>query len=101
MQTLSSASIARPHLEPILPLPQLDRLLAALAATRSVANADWSDSAPLIPSEPPPSGPREIADVTDSSADDAALVRAAWRGDKQAHVAICRKYTGLVRSKIG
>jgi RNA polymerase sigma-70 factor (ECF subfamily) len=100
MQTLSSVSVVRPRLEP-LPLPQLDRLLAELAATQSAANADWSDSASLTPIEPPPSGPREIANVTDSSADDAALVRAAWRGDKQAHVAIWRKYTALVRSKIG
>ncbi len=100
MQTLSSVSVVRPRLEP-LPLPQLDRLLAELAATQSVANADWSDSAAITPSEPPPSGPREIANITDSSAADAALVRAAWRGDKQAHVAILRKYTALVRSKIG
>lgn len=95
MQTLSSVSVARPHVEPILSL-------ARLATLRNVANVDWSDSPSRIPSEPPPSGPRAIADVEDSSGeDDAALVRAAWRGDKRAHVAICRKYTALVRSKIG
>jgi RNA polymerase sigma-70 factor (ECF subfamily) len=94
MQTLSSVSVARPQVEPILSL-------ARLATLRSVGDVDWSDSPSRI-SEPPPSGPRAIADVEDSTGeDDAALVRAAWRGDKQAHVAICRKYTALVRSKIG
>jgi RNA polymerase sigma-70 factor (ECF subfamily) len=67
-------------------------------------------------SEPPPSGPRQIADACDprdafsdepgeelstSSLEDAALVRAAWSGDTRAHLAIWRKYTALVRSKVG
>src|SRR5580658_1153986 len=116
MHSLSSVFAARPLLEPIVPLQRLDRfkmaeveeridrdsrLLEALAATRQVANAGWTDSGAMPLSEPPPSGPRQIADATDSSAADAALVRAAWGGDRQAHVAIWRKYMALVRSKIG
>jgi RNA polymerase sigma-70 factor, ECF subfamily len=113
MQPSSSASFARRHVEPILPFPRLERLklaelgqqpepqarlLAALASAREVANSDSGEVAFV---EPPPSGARQIADVANSSADDdAALVRAAWGGDKQAHVAICRKYKALVRSKI-
>jgi RNA polymerase sigma-70 factor (ECF subfamily) len=112
MQPSSSASFARRHVEPILPFPRLERLklaeldpqpepqarlLAALAFAREVAN---SDTGPIAVVEPPPSGARQIADATNSSADDAALVRAAWGGDKQAHIAICRKYKALVRSKI-
>jgi RNA polymerase sigma-70 factor (ECF subfamily) len=67
-----------------------------------VANEEGPEPTSRPVSEPPPSGVRVTPEeAIDGSSDDAALVRAAWRGDRRAHVAIWRKYTVLVRSKIG
>ncbi len=48
----------------------------------------------------PPRAAHPVADAIDATADEATLVRAARAGDPRAHVAIWRKYVGLVRSKI-
>ncbi len=49
----------------------------------------------------PPSGVRVAPTRIDASADDVDLVRAASAGDARAHDAIWRKYSVLVRSKMG
>jgi RNA polymerase sigma-70 factor (ECF subfamily) len=51
--------------------------------------------------EPPPSGVQRVAERSERCIEDEALVRAAWRGDPRAHAAIWRKYSSLVRSKLG
>jgi RNA polymerase sigma-70 factor (ECF subfamily) len=61
------------------------------------ANEAWPDGTAEAVSEPPAS---RVRPVCDGGAEDAALVRAAWAGDYRAHVAIWRKYTALVRSRI-
>jgi RNA polymerase sigma-70 factor (ECF subfamily) len=52
---------------------------------------------------PPPSGVQRVQQIERSERciEDEALVRAAWRGDPGAHTAIWRKYSSLVRSKLG
>ncbi len=51
---------------------------------------------------PPPSGVHPIVDPrSERSIEDEALVRRAWRRDPGAHAAIWRKYSSLVRSKLG
>jgi RNA polymerase sigma-70 factor (ECF subfamily) len=54
-----------------------------------------------VTDEAPPSAIRVARPPVDPSADDVALVHAAAAGDARAHVAIWRKYTALVRSKMG
>jgi RNA polymerase sigma-70 factor, ECF subfamily len=54
-----------------------------------------------VDDEAPPSGIRVAQPKLDASADDVALVHAAWVGDPRAHVAIWRKYSVLVRAKMG
>ena len=50
--------------------------------------------------DPPPSGVHRI-ERSERCIEDEALVRSAWRGDPGAHAAIWRKYSSLVRSKLG
>jgi RNA polymerase sigma-70 factor (ECF subfamily) len=122
MQT-SSAPDPRPCIRPRSPLTPVSATLPPAAQSSSddvesllkpesgmypaygappAANEDGPETGARPVSEPPPSGIRVTSEeVIDGSADDAALVRAAWRGDRRAHVAIWRKYTVLVRSKIG
>jgi RNA polymerase sigma-70 factor (ECF subfamily) len=77
-------------------------IFSTLALATQPANEAWPDRPAETPSEAPPaSGVCVSPVVRDGGAEDAALVRAAWAGDRRAHVAIWRKYTVLVRSKIG
>jgi RNA polymerase sigma-70 factor, ECF subfamily len=115
MQTLSSVSLARP---PVGPAPlrefggfsmalvdaQIEKhaqLFTAIASARKLAEAKWNDAiAPEVPDAATQKAD-EVAAPSDSSEADAALVRAAWQGDRRAHLAIWRKYSPLVRSRIG
>jgi RNA polymerase sigma-70 factor (ECF subfamily) len=51
--------------------------------------------------DPPPSGIHPIVERSERCIEDEALVRSAWRGDPGAHAAIWRKYSSLVKSKLG
>jgi RNA polymerase sigma-70 factor, ECF subfamily len=112
MQT-SSASTVRSFIRPVPPLPDPSEAEAvevplykrsgmyAVLGAAPAANTTWQEPKLGPITEPPPSGVRIAPEAIDSSADDAALVRAAWNHDRRAHVAIWRKYSSLVRSKIG
>jgi RNA polymerase sigma-70 factor, ECF subfamily len=110
MQTLS-AWTSRPRIGPVPPVPSAyagnacterpSAMLEGLALLSQPANEAWLDRAAEAPSESRPSGVWVSPVAREGGADDAALVRAAWAGDRRAHVAIWRKYTALVRSKIG
>jgi RNA polymerase sigma-70 factor, ECF subfamily len=112
MQTLPQLE-PRPFLRPLLPLPPAPNdadearsampsgIYATLALASQPANETWPERPAESTHEPPPSGVWVSPAVRDGGAEDAALVRAAWAGDSRAHVAIWRKYTVLVRSKIG
>jgi|GEM_PF-1919550 RNA polymerase sigma-70 factor, ECF subfamily len=115
MQTLSSLPLPRPPHGPA-PLPELDglsmalvdaqierhaRLFTAIANARKLAEAKWNDAIALEVPEAATQNTDEVTAHSDSSDADAALVRAAWQGDPRAHVAIWRKYSPLVRSRIG
>jgi RNA polymerase sigma-70 factor (ECF subfamily) len=77
-------------------------LYPTLALASQPANEAWPEPPPSERvSTPPASGVCPSPPVRDGGVEDAALVRAAWAGDRRAHVAIWRKYTVLVRSKIG
>lgn len=115
MQTPSSASLARPTVAPAL-LPEFDgfstalleaqiekhsQRFSALVSARDLAEAKWND---VGASNLPDGATRKTDDTTpatDSSEADAALVRSARQGDRRAHLAIWRKYSPLVRSRIG
>jgi RNA polymerase sigma-70 factor (ECF subfamily) len=114
MQTLSSVSPARPPVAPA-PLREFDgfsmalvdaqierhaQLFTGIASARRLADAKWNDAIALVPDAETQKAD-EVAAPSDSSEADAALVRAAWQGDRRAHVAIWRKYSPLVRSRIG
>jgi len=111
MQTLVQLE-PRPCLPSILPPAPSDDadeprssmpsgMYATLALATQPANETWPESPAENVGAPPPSGVWASPSNRDGGAEDAALVRAAWAGDRRAHVAIWRKYTVLVRSKIG
>src|SRR5579859_5729129 len=99
MQTFSPAFVARPRVEPILPLSRLNRftmagteanveirsrLFAALAGAPRMTDGDWS-SHTAASVQARPAGPGvAVGAAEDSSAEDADLVRAAWSGERQA-----------------
>jgi len=76
-------------------------VLEALALEGQPANEGWPGSDAETVGESRASGVWISPAARDGGADDAALVRAAWAGDGRAHVAIWRKYSALVRSKVG
>jgi RNA polymerase sigma-70 factor (ECF subfamily) len=115
MQTLSSASPARPPVG-AAPLRKFDgfsmalldaqierhsRVFAAIASAPKLAEAKWTDANAVEVPNAATQRADELTAPSDSSEADAALVRAAWQGDRRAHVAIWRKYSPLVRSRIG
>jgi RNA polymerase sigma-70 factor (ECF subfamily) len=82
--------------------PQSSTTLRAIPAADS-QSAEWSEGAAPESagiSEPPPSGIHRL-ERSERCIEDEALVRAAWRRDPGAHAAIWRKYSSLVRSKLG
>lgn len=76
-------------------------MFEALALASQPANEAWSDAPSEVVGASRPSGVVVLPAAREGGADDAALVRAAWAGDTRAHASIWRKYTALVRSKIG
>lgn len=65
------------------------------------AARSWPSGQTESVEDPPPSGIHRILERSERCIEDEALVRSAWRGDPGAHAAIWRKYSSLVRSKLG
>jgi RNA polymerase sigma-70 factor (ECF subfamily) len=97
MQTFLAPRVPA-DLRPIPPPPDSE-VVAASSALQAVPRTR-SGIFPIAPQRGGV-GRRPTPPALDASSDDVRLVRAALGGHPGAHVAIWRKYVGLVRSKIG